>query len=140
MKDETLVEVAERLRRGGLLGRANLAGHLPAPEEVVGDDDAPRAQQRQRGFEVLVILLFDGVEVDEVEVAPEAGQDFERVAALNRHAPAQARPRQVALGQTYHLVARLDGDDFTVFGKGARKVQRPVADGEADLQHAPRAD
>ena len=32
MAHEELVELAQRLRRGGLLRRANLSGHLPAPE------------------------------------------------------------------------------------------------------------
>src|ERR1043165_3169668 len=58
---EELVKLAQRLRRGGLLRRAYLPGHLPAPEKVVHDDDAADAQQRQGKFEIAAILLLHGV-------------------------------------------------------------------------------
>src|SRR5205085_7502917 len=101
---EELVELAQRLRRGGLLRRANLSGHLPAPEKVVGDDDSADPKQRQREFEVLSVFFLQGVEEDEVERLAQAREHFESAPALDADALSQGRAPQVVFAARDHLV------------------------------------
>src|SRR5947209_4140832 len=136
--DEELVELAQGLRRGGLLRRAYLAGHLPAPQEVVHDDDSPDAQQWQREFEVAAVLLLHGVYEDEVESLFEPREHFERGAALDADALSEARAAQVLLAARDHLVAQLDCDDEAVGGERAREVYDRVADSHPHFADATR--
>src|ERR1044072_5888954 len=132
--DEYLVELAQRLRRSRLLGRANLARHLPAPEEVVHDDHAAHTQHRQGEVEILAVLLLQNVEEEHVErLAWQTRENFEREAALYPQTLPQTRSADELFAARNHLLARLDGDDLAPLTHPPREMYDRVADSHAYL-------
>src|SRR3989442_5898781 len=66
VRHEPLVETPNRLR-GGAAVVGSRSRRAPTPEQVVHRDDAAVAQQWKRALEVVPVLLFQGIDEDEVE-------------------------------------------------------------------------
>jgi hypothetical protein len=88
--------VVERPDGEGRLVLVGFVDDAPAPERVVGGDQAPLGEAGEHGLVVVDVVLLVGVDENEVELAIEAADRVDRGADVDRDAVGVARLLDVA--------------------------------------------
>ena len=140
MGHEVFIEFAQRFGGRFLIRRTNLARDLAAPQKIVGDYDAARAQPGQRQIEIAAIFFFHRIDENQIEDFMQARNDVKGVTFFDLHAVAHFCALEITFSGLNHLVAGIDGNNQAVVGHRARQVNHGIANRHPAFQDPPRTD
>src|SRR5512132_3210372 len=134
--------VAERVllrvvAAGGVADVLEVARHFAAEDPgVVGDDDGARHELGLELAQVVEVVLFRGVDEDEVEASGQQRDGPQRVRDDDLHLAREPGFLDVALHELRQVRIRLDAGETAARRQRARDEDRRVAEQRADLEGA----